>query len=256
MPELLNDERGSERRERTILLVDDAAMFRELGATFLARAGRVVTARCGEEALEIAHALHPDVMVVDLFMPGIDGDEVCRAVKLDPELSDIPVVMLVGVDDPREWGRAVRAGADDVLAKPISRVVLNQTVQRFMRGKTPQGLPRIPLDSAVQLRVNGDVALGRVRNLSRGGVFVETRRELVDQSEVGLQFVLPETDTELDPTARVVWHRGRSAMENLDGFGMRFVDISSALVRKLEDYVFDRVLDSGQPNAPGMGVVA
>ncbi|MDP6980110.1 MAG: response regulator [Myxococcota bacterium] len=242
--------------QRTILLVDDAEIFRDLGKLFLSRAGRVVTAQSGEEGIELARSLRPDVMLVDLFMPGLDGDDVCRAIKSDPELRDTPVIMLVGVNDAYEWGRAVRAGADDVLAKPISRVTLNQAVNRFTRGHTPQGLPRVPIDSAVQVQVDDDVHLGRVRNLSRGGVFVETSCDIIDQTEVGLRFVLPDYDTPFDPTAQVVWHRKMGAREPLDGFGMRFVEISSALVRKLEDYVFDRDLEPGPPGAPGMGVLA
>ena len=139
--------------ERTILLVDDVAMFRELGSSFLARAGRVLTASSGEEALEIARRERPDVMVVDLLMPGFAGDAVCRFVKADPELHAIPVIMLVGADAASDWGRAVRAGADDVLAKPISRVSLNLAVNRFRGGRAQNGLPRIPLDAAVQLQL-------------------------------------------------------------------------------------------------------
>ncbi len=241
--------------QRTILLVDDAEMFRDLGALFLSRAGRVVTARSGEEGLELARALRPDVMLVDLFMPGLGGDDVCRAVKSDPDLRSTPVIMLVGVNDAHEWGRAVRAGADDVLAKPISRVTLNQAVSRFTRGHTPQGLPRVATDSSVQVQIDGDVHLGRVRNLSRGGVFVETSCDIIDQREVQLRFLLPDYNTPFDPTARVVWHRKAGARKHLDGFGMRFVEISSTLVRKLEDYVFDRVLEPGGLGTPGVGVL-
>ncbi|MCP5041144.1 MAG: response regulator [bacterium] len=227
-------------KERTILLVDDVEMFRELGSLFLTRAGHVVTATSGEEAIDLAHELHPDVMLVDLLMPGLDGDAVCRYIKSDPDLHDTPVVMLVGVDDASEWGRAVRAGADDVLAKPISRVSLNESVRRFTRGLAPTGLPRINLDSAVQLRQGSEVHLGRVRNLSRGGLFVETHWDVDDDSEIGLRFVLPETATQFNPTARVVWQQMDTARKRTEGVGMRFVDISSDLVRKLEDYVFDR----------------
>lgn len=247
---------GTTAEAPRILLVDDAAMFRDIGALYLARAGDVTTAASGDEGLERTRALRPDIVLLDLHMPGRDGDDVCSAIKADPELREIPVVMLVGVDDPQEWGRAVRAGADDVLAKPLSRVALNDTVQRFVNRPAPRGLPRVQVDGAVELRVDGDTHVGRLRNVSRGGVYVETRCDLSAQSEVGLHFTLPDTETPLEPTARVVWQGGSGERQNQSGFGMRFVDISSALVRKLDDYVFDRVLEPNGPATPGMGAMA
>lgn len=236
--------------ERTILLVDDVEMFRDLGSIFLARCGRVITASSGEEALRISKQVRPDVMLVDLLMPGLDGDAVCRFVKSDPDLYETPVVMLVGVDDPHAWGRAVRAGADDVLAKPISRVSLNETVRRFTRGHAPKGQPRIPVNSKVQVRLGSATREARLRNLSRGGLFLETDYELTRDSEIGLEFVLPESPVQFNPTARVVWKKFDAARDHTQGLGLRFVDISSHLVRKLEDYVYDRALE---PHAAGAG---
>ena len=63
---------------RTILVVDDAPLLRELGALFLARAGRVITAASGEEALAVARLEQPDLIVADARMPGIDGVTLCR----------------------------------------------------------------------------------------------------------------------------------------------------------------------------------
>ncbi|MBW2388141.1 MAG: response regulator [Deltaproteobacteria bacterium] len=237
-------------KSRTILLVDDVELFRDVGSLFLAPSGRVITASSGEEAIEVAQRERPDVMIVDLLMPGLAGDDVCRFIKSDPDLQATPVIMLVGANAASQWGRAVRAGADDVLAKPITRVELNQTVRRFMGGARRSGLPRVPLDSAVQLQLDSRTHQGRVRNLSRGGVFVETECELSDGSEIGLQFVLPGSTTQFNPTARVVWKQKEASKQSVAGIGMRFVDISGDLVRKLEDYVFDRVLS---PHMAGAG---
>ena len=246
----------SSEREKKILFVDDAEMFRELGSLFLSRSGRVATAASGEAGFDLARALRPDVIVVDLLMPGLEGDAFCQRVKQDPDLRETPVVVLVGVEDPRAWGRAVRAGADDVLAKPLSRIALVQAMNRLLASPTPRGLPRVAVDSAVRLEGSEITAHGRVRNLSRGGLFVDTPTPWVDPSEVGLRFALPETDTRFDPTARVVWHRRATARGGVEGFGMRFVDISSALVRQLDDYVFDRTphIHTNPPAAPGTGV--
>lgn len=236
-------------KERTILLVDDVEMFRDLGSVFLSRSGRVITASTGDEALRIAKQVRPDVMLVDLLMPGLDGDSVCRFVKSDPDLFQTPVVMLVGVDDPHAWGRAVRAGADDVLAKPISRVSLNDTVRRFTRGRVPTGQPRINVDSTVQVRLGKESREARLRNVSRGGLYLETSCELDRHCEIGLEFTLPESSVRFNPTARVVWKKLDAALNHTQGLGLRFVDISSHLVRKLEDYVYARALEPHNAHA-------
>ena len=69
---------------RTILVIDDAPMFRELQSLFLSRTARVLTAESGARGLEIARRERPDLALVDLHMPGMEGDEVCWEIKDDP----------------------------------------------------------------------------------------------------------------------------------------------------------------------------
>ena len=116
--------------ERTILIVDDAPMFLEIEGLFLARSGRVVTAQSGEEALARARRESPDLMLVDAYMPGMSGADVCRAVRSDPQLSDTPIIALCSSDEADERAAILRAGADDVLSKPIDRMALVESVQR------------------------------------------------------------------------------------------------------------------------------
>lgn len=233
---------------RTILFVDDVQMFRDLGALFLARVGRVITAKSGGEALEIASRERPDVMLVDLSMPGMDGDEVCRELRTDRKLRDTPLIMLVGDDSPSEWGRAVRSGANDVLSKPLSRVSLNSSVSRFLRDGPLKGLQRVEMNLAVELKLGQVKRWGKVRNLSRGGVFIETDCTVFRNTEVELSFILPESDRTLTSTAHVIWQRLGGTCAPRNGIGMRFVDISGESIRSLEDFVFDRAIGpSWQP---------
>jgi CheY-like chemotaxis protein len=231
------------RDERTILLVNNVEMFPEQDPAFLTRGGTVLTASNGDEALRIAKQVRPDVMVVDLLMPDLAGDAVCHFVKSDPDLFQTAVVMLVDANDPHAWGRAVRSGSDDVLAKPLSRDSLNETVRRFTRGQVPTGQPRIPLDSTVQLKVGRDTIDARISNLSRSGIFLETDCELDRNIEIGLDFVLPQSKVHFQPTACAVWKKLDATLDHTQGLGMRFVDISSQWVRNLEDYVYDHALE-------------
>jgi uncharacterized protein (TIGR02266 family) len=224
---------------KTILWVDDIAMFRELGALFLARSGRVITAQHGEEALTLARKHRPDLIVADLFMPVMNGEDLCRFVRSDPDLCEVPFVMMVGSDLGEDYRSAVQAGADDVLSKPISRVGLNAAVNRFLRDTGTQGLPRVPVLTPVDFEFDDGKRHGIARNISRGGLFLETRCAMPDHAEVQLHFALPGEKAQLSPTAEVVWQGNRGA-EFGAGVGMRFTAIDGPSVRKLEDFVGER----------------
>jgi len=234
---------------RTILVVDDVPMFRELGSVFLARTGTVVTAPGGEAALELAQRLKPDLVVTDLHMPGMDGEQLCRALKSDPVLAETPVIVMLGRGEPEERGRAVRAGADDLLQKPLSRLALVRAVDRFLRYPEVRGLPRVDVEQPAELTADDCTTAGVVRNLSRGGAFVETERRIASHREVRLRFALPRTDTRVEPSAQVIWHR--PADDGPSGMGMRFVELDGATERWLEDYVWEHTLtDRRRPLAP------
>jgi len=236
---------------RTILLVDDAALFRDLGSLFLARSGEVVTARDGLEALARIARDRPDVVVADLDMPRLDGAELCRRIKVDAETRAIPVILVTSGDDPQHRARAVRAGADDVIAKPISRIALIQAVNRFLRGTGIRGLTRVPMVAEVHIAGAWDISHGIARNLSRGGIFIEVERTAAPDTEVELRFELPDSHVAVAPTAEIVWCRPRTP-EHAAGMGMRFLALDRNSALRIDDYVYQRAgrIEEG-PNASG-----
>ena len=222
---------------RRILIVDDAPMFRELESLFLARCGRVLTASDGAEALEIVRRERPDVVVTDLDMPGMRGDELCRRIKADSDLAEIPVIIVTGRDEGHEHAQAVQAGADDVVEKPINRVALIQSVNHFVR-LAMRGLIRVPLEIDVDLTLPRAEAQGRSTNVSRGGIFVETEEGCPEpDTELKLSFALPEAPTPLAPTARVVWRRFETE-GLLPGMGLQFLELDRESARQLDEYVY------------------
>jgi uncharacterized protein (TIGR02266 family) len=239
-------------KRRTILLADDAALFRDLGSLFLARTGEVVTARDGIEALARIARERPEVIVADLDMPRLDGAELCRRLKADPDTRAIPVILVTSGDDAQQRARAVRAGADDVIAKPISRVVLIQAVNRFLRGTGIRGLTRVPMVTEVHIGGAADLSHGIARNLSRGGIFVEADGTAARDTEVELTFELPDSGgVPIAPTAEVIWCRPRTA-EQAAGMGMRFLALDRASVLRIDDYVYQRAGRIEEtPNASG-----
>jgi len=224
----------------SILVVDDTPMFRELQAVFLARSGHVITAGDATEALAVARRQRPDLILVDAFMPEMDGFALCRALKDDPSLAGVPVLVLCSSDRAGDRERALRAGADDVLAKPISRVALIEAVQRFLRFGGVRGLPRAPFRAPVRVDDGSTDWEGLARNLSRGGIFVEGGKELAPHSEVTLEFSLPETRLRVRPTAEVVWC-ARTPQGEPAGAGLRFLALDGKSARYLDDWVHERV---------------
>lgn len=120
-----------------VLVVDDVHVIRKvLEAKLLAEFFEVVLAGSGQEALEKAHSESPDIILLDVMMPDIDGFEVCRRLKADPLTNHIPVVMITGLDQPSDRVAGLEAGADDFLTKPTNDVALFARVRNLVRLKT------------------------------------------------------------------------------------------------------------------------
>ncbi|MBW2242976.1 MAG: response regulator [Deltaproteobacteria bacterium] len=221
-----------------ILVVDDVPMFVELESMFLSGCGSVRTASNGREALEALAASPIDVAVVDFRLPDTTGDVLCRELR---ELAGDPTlpVVLVSSGDAAEHALAVRAGASDVISKPVSRTALVGAVSRMLVPGGPRGLPRIPCDTPARLR-GADLEIeGRVVNLSRGGLFVRADWLPPQGSEFTVEFTLPDDDTPLAPTATAVWRQpGKDRSAN--GFGMRFLELDGATLNALDGYVHER----------------
>lgn len=224
--------------QRKILVVDDAPVFRELGSLFLTRSGSVITASYAGEALVAMERERPDVVVTDLYMPGMDGDDLCREIKGDRELRQIPVIIVTSGESADERARAVLAGADDVIAKPIRRLSLIQAVNRFLRPPPLRGLPRVAVETPVRVQIQLEEALGYARNLSRGGIFVEADATPPPQTKVGLHFQLPGVEEFLASTARVIWRR-QARVEAPAGMGLQFLALNRTGGRYIEEFVED-----------------
>lgn len=113
----------------------------------------VVTATSGAEALEKIETDNPDIVLLDVMMPGMDGFEVCKRIKSNPEKAHIPVVMVTALTDIQDKVRGLEAGADDFLSKPIDDIALMARVRSLARLKMALDEWRIRENAATQFGV-------------------------------------------------------------------------------------------------------
>jgi len=118
-----------------ILVVDDELPNIELIRDYLEKEYNVVSANSGKEALQKIYSEKPDVVLLDIMMPEISGYEVCEKIKHDESTRLIPVVMVTALCDVEDKIKAIEAGADDFLSKPINCLELQTRVRSLLRIK-------------------------------------------------------------------------------------------------------------------------
>jgi len=119
-----------------VLVVDDVPPnVKLLEAKLTSEYFDVLTAYSGPEALDVTSREHPDIILLDVMMPGMDGFEVCRRIKADPATAHIPVVMVTALDQPSDRVAGLEAGADDFLTKPVQDMALFARVRSLVRLK-------------------------------------------------------------------------------------------------------------------------
>src|SRR6266508_2493649 len=158
----------------TILVVDDIPEnVRLLEAVLIPRGYEVVTATSGEQALELLKTEEPDLILLDVVMPGLDGYAVCRALRADEETAMLPVIMVTSSIGP-EKTKAIEAGADDFIPKPFNHGELLTRVKSLLRIKRyhdtikAQAAELLDLNRTLEERVTSQVEeLERLRQLQR-----------------------------------------------------------------------------------------
>jgi len=163
--------------QRTILVVDDLKTNRMVLTDFLAPFGfNVVLASNGEEALARVAESPPDLVLLDVIMPKLDGFEVCRQLKEDPATALIPVVFMTALDKTEDHVKGLEVGADDFLSKPFNRSLLTARLNSLLNMKAL----RDSLDQAE------DVILSLARAIEARDHFTEEHVERVSNYAVSL----------------------------------------------------------------------
>ena len=221
-----------------ILVVDDEEDILELVRFNLAREGYpIICTTSGEKTLKIAQMEHPNLIVLDLMLPGMDVLQVARVLKNDPKTKDIPIVMLTAKGEEADIVTGLELGADDYITKPFSprilvarvRAVLRRKVKEMPEDESPLKIHNLLIHPGRrEILVNGDqvqltfTEFGILNFLARRPGWVFTRSQIVDAVR-GDDY--PVTDRSVD--VQIVGLRKKLGpagkyIETVRGVGYRF----------------------------------
>jgi CheY-like chemotaxis protein len=207
--------------EKTILLVDDVQMFIEIQREFLQCSQvRIITARNGLEALDvIKNNSIPDLVFMDLHMPKMDGAACCRAIKSDPALPGVPVVMVTAMGKSEDAEYSFTAGCDDFLTKPLDRDLFLESARRFIPC-IDRRLKRVAIKAAGVFTTNEESLACAIQDISVGGAYVASEYAATPREVLKIYFTMPD-GTRIDCHGRVAWiNRVDSTFPK--GFGVQF----------------------------------
>ncbi|WP_406659574.1 methanogen output domain 1-containing protein [Methanolobus sp. ZRKC3] len=125
----------SDDQRPTILIVDDEAMNIELLRAYLDETYDVISATSGKKALELIEDDLPDIILLDVMMPEMNGYEVCEVLKKNPETQFIPIIMVTALSGRNDWIAGIEAGADEFLTKPVNKLELMTRINSLLRLK-------------------------------------------------------------------------------------------------------------------------
>jgi DNA-binding response OmpR family regulator len=228
---------------RTALVVEDEPEIADLVKFHLEREGVDVTiTRSGRRALELARKSIPDLLVLDLMLPDLDGLEVCRRLKENDETKKIPVVMLTARGSEADIVAGIEMGADDYVTKPFSPRVLMARLPNAMR---KHGIPGVEQHDGVLVRCGGKLTIDKERHvvicngetisltitefemlfmLAKRPGFVRTRDQIISTVHGPLTVLSQRTiDVHITAIRRKMQDLGDS-IETVRGVGYRFSD--------------------------------
>jgi DNA-binding response OmpR family regulator len=159
-----------------VLVIDDAENIIEFIRLGLRYEGfQVESAPEGEQGVTLAQRLNPDLIILDVMMPGMDGLEVCRRLRANPTTSDIPILMLTAKDDVSDRILGLQTGADDYLTKPFDFYELLERIRAILRRQKRARLAQSSdAENNGQVLQFGDLRLNTsTREVTRGGRLIE-----------------------------------------------------------------------------------
>ncbi len=224
-----------------VLLVDDVDFFRDVMCDYFKRTpATIITASDGQEAIDIAMREWPDLIYMDVAMPGMNGIEACQKIKAHPSLKKIPVLLVFTPDRDAKKEDVEASGCDGYLAKPFGREEFLNLGHRHLFN-IERRERRVPCQMTVDFTINGQGYQGRGVDISLHGLYVEFRDEIPPNSRVKASFLLPTVSAEMvEVSGRIAWVNQGFPRQNMalpQGFGIEVQSIDMSAVEVIRAYL-------------------
>jgi len=202
-----------------ILIVDDVKLLCDIYKRYLATSQiDVLIAADGEEALEIARRELPDLIIMDRYMPKMDGFACCIAIKADPSLAHIPVIMAINAAQQDGAADCIRAGAADFIPKPIESRSFLDMVKKYLPDIDLRPV-RVAETLEMKIVANDSLHPALTEDISVKGAFAVSDLHVAVNEELMFSFLLPGKEVPIEVRGRVVWLRKGG---DVSGFGVEF----------------------------------
>jgi len=219
----------------TLLLADDVRTTLAVEKSFLeSRNLKVFATTSATEALKLAEAVRPDLIVLDYEMPEMNGDEACRRLKANPHTKGIPILVLSAHGDEAIATKCEAAGAAGFQRKTEGREALLDAVAAIL-GLPQRRHTRVPCSMSIGILSEDRKVEGMVHNLSLSGLYLTVETPLKENSLVRLVFTLPNTKREIRALGEVV--RAETLSGNLRGYGIQMIEADEESQATLKEYV-------------------
>jgi CheY-like chemotaxis protein len=217
---------GAAEKKKTIVLVDDSQLFLHIETALLdQRRFNLVKAATGQQALDLIKHHKPSLVLLDFLLPDINGTEVTKRVREDPEIADIPVVIITAKGSKEQKLECFKAGCNDFITKPINASLLRLKVDCLVNIA-----PRMPYRTIVKLLEVGkdknDFVLGSSINVSETGILLEALKEFEPGTEVSLQFYTAASRKPVVARGFIV-RAQKKGFRDAQGYAVTFSDISN-----------------------------
>lgn len=231
-------------KKKTVLIVEDDEHIQQLVGYNLIKAGFLVEyGDSGEQALEKIKNQTPDLILLDLMLPGMDGKELCRIIRTDSKLTDLPIIMLTAKGEESDIITGLDLGADDYITKPFSPKILISRVKAVLRRKAKKSAPQAHDSSGVikiydlvidpgryEVKIAGEsvrltpTEFGILKFLAKRPGWVFSRQQIIDAVRGYDYLVTPRTiDVQMFSLRKKLGAAGMQ-IETVRGIGYRFND--------------------------------
>ena len=154
-----------ERDKCRILIVDDEAEKRQLLIDALDKVYDLEIAQDGNEAIQQCHKWEPDLILMDVIMPDMNGYDACRAIKSVNRFADLPIIFLTGADNPESEVLGLKVGGIDYLTKPVDPILLSMRIANHLEMKKKNDLVKQQRDLLATQKAELEEALARIKSL-------------------------------------------------------------------------------------------